>query len=412
MAKRNPLNDSSKRLKAGLLSTLLALSLCGCGKVTSSNTGVSTSDPKGPVSALENEVAPPPPADPVLVAEGLLTQTRARLESLSRDPEFNGYADFVQLARKKDGLLNSRPPKQGSLAPALIQAFQGDQARPPLSPLGRDLQLVIKAINKPALSAPVDYAADGTLVISKETEFLKIVTALNLLAESQGSSLKPELRLEASFFLLKTARHIANGATTPEHYIAGLKLENTSLALLRGMLGSIPFDQGSLRDMIAGVQSRPSNSLECLGVIDIQYLRDVSLLATEKLEAQARTQRAGELASAYLQSREQVLQSQTSPQGNSPSDGPSASSPPQRVIELEMVKETTTFKSAVELLAALEVYKLVNGSYPKALSQLVPSVLTRVPPDLLDPSGQFTYRLDGQKVSLSSALTGSNPRRW
>ncbi len=411
MAKLNPLSGSSQRLGTCLLSLLLALSLCDCGKVASPNTGVSTG-PTGPVSALGNEVAPPAPADPVLVAEGLVGQTRARLESLSRDPEFNGYADFEQLTQRKDGLLNSRPPKQGSLAPALIQAFQGDQARPPISPLSHDLQLVIKAINKPALSAPVDYAADGTLVISKETEFLKIVTALNLLAESQGSSLKPELRLEASFFLLKTARHIANGATTPEHYIAGLKLENTSLALLRGMLGSIPFDQGSLRDMIAGVQSRPSNALECLGVIDIQYLRDVSHLATEKLDAQARTQRAGELASAYLKSREQVLQSQTSPQGNSPSDGPSASSPPQRVIELEMVKETTTFKSAVELLAALEVYKLVNGSYPKALSQLVPSVLTRVPPDLLDPSGQFTYRLDGQKVSLSSALTGGNPRRW
>jgi hypothetical protein len=63
-----------------------------------------------------------------------------------------------------------------------------------------------------------------------------------------------------------------------------------------------------------------------------------------------------------------------------------------------------TRNKALEILCALQLYKLEKKQYPATLEALVPDYLPKVPTDDISPDQKFSYQAAGDTMSLSTAL--------
>lgn len=69
-----------------------------------------------------------------------------------------------------------------------------------------------------------------------------------------------------------------------------------------------------------------------------------------------------------------------------------------------------TRDSALQILAALQLYRLDHQSYPKRLEELVPGYLSALPRDWAVPDGAFLYSQTGKDFTLSTSYKGTYVR--
>ena len=354
-----------------------------------------------PVPAVESHVGEikirPPSNEPFSLADATRVDTLARLKAVPRDPEFNGYYDLVGVAKTKDGLLAHREFESKTLRRALSESFKAEDGKH-ATPLSRDLRAIVHAINKPVLSAPVDIGSNGEARIEEEKTLTDVVTAFTRVPQALEGAKDPYVKLDTAYFSLMAARQVAMGAATREHYLAAMTLENVALDQVAKVVKAGGLELADLRDVIAQLQTRSSSPQEYLPVLDNEYLRSGAKRAT--------------LEAFYLSVRRETLQELVEASQENVNKEMFKSPPAPWLSDLSASRETFTHKSAVELLAALEAFKLMNGHYPTKLEELVPSVLTRVPVNLLEDDKAFHYSVKDGKFKLSSNLKQGSPRFW
>lgn len=366
-----------------------------------------------PVPAVESHVGEiklrPPSNEPFSLADATRVDTLARLKAVPRDPEFNGYYDLVGVAKTRDGLLAHREFDGKTLRKALSQSFKDKEGKH-ATPLSRDLRAIVHAINKPVLSAPVDIGPNGEACIEGEKALTQVLAAFTRVPQALEGAKDPYVRLDTAYFSIMAARQVAMGAATREHYLAAMTLENVALDQVAKVVKAGGLELADLRDVIAQLQTRSSSPQEYLPVLDIEYLRAAQ--KRKGANAQAANAGAKPLEAFYLWVRHETLQEPVEASQESASKETLKSPPAPWMSDLSVSRETFTHKSAVELLAALEAFKAMNGHYPAKLEELVPSVLTRVPANLLEDDKAFDYSLKDGKVRLSSNLKQGSPRFW
>jgi hypothetical protein len=190
-------------------------------------------------------------------------------------------------------------------------------------------------------------------------------------------------------------------------------MQMEGLSALRKVVKDKILSNQELSELIGQMQTLDGNERDFLRVADGEYL-----IASRKYENKGLSQlqldkELNGLAARYLKLRPLFESHGPAPEGLT-RDAPETAGCQLVGKEKDLLgpyerwRAASTGASAVETMAALELYKRDKKSYPEQLSALLGSYLSRMPVDYFSEDGKFSYQKEGDDYRLQS-LTSKIP---
>lgn len=365
-----------------------------------------------PPASVSPEARPSPPPPPGAIDQAAVhaEEARLRFETVARHPGLNAYSEFIKLPAAKYGTTQLYDLYKSKGPQALFEAVEGP-AGEKLQPFIGEIYEVKSLLRYQYLAVPVEIPLSGAPVVSDDSKFVDVLkgVALAPILDLHSSSAEADYEPSTDYpiLTLRVGRKVSFNASSLKHLELGVDLQMEALAVLDRLLKSRSLSIRQLQGLIVELQSLSGNDRDFLRVADGDYLLAVRRFEGLDLKPDEQARELRGLASRYLKHRALFVK-----HGPAPKD---LGQPVPEAAGCEWVgKEkdllgpynrwrlATTRIAALELKAALELYRADKKQYPENLSELRKGYLTRLPLDLFSQDGKFAYKRDGDGYLLET----------
>jgi hypothetical protein len=373
--------------------------------------------------ALPTQAPVTPPAQ---LAQVHANEAIARHANATNHPELNGYFELIKVPAAKHGTaaLYDIYRKRGSQA--LFAAVDGG-AGEKLEPFVNEIRKIEGITKYQYLTVPVQVPSIGPLVMADDSKFLDALKGLALapVLDARQATLDPEYEansIDYAVMAVQAGRKVAFQASCLAHQTFGLELQSEGMTALENLLKSNKLTVAQIGDLIVGLQTVEGNERDFVRVADAEYLSAVRRFENQGLDDSRLAKELNGLAARYLRIRPLFEKHGVAP--------PNLADLPPEAKGCQMVgkepdllgpynrwRAAATRLSALEIRAALELYRSAHKSYPDTLTALRGKQLTRMPKDFFSQNGQFAYSKEGKTFRLETVSPDvpgakSGRRRW
>lgn len=390
-----------------LASVLGSLSACPAGHEEASP---ALASPALSATQPEQFVArrPPRPQTSAEKAQVFAQEAKKRFDNPVQHPGLNAYSEIIKLPAAEHGTtaLYDLYRKKGSQA--LFDAVDG-KAGETLQPFIAQLKEIRSLLRYQYLTVPVEIPKSGPVVFADDSKFIDVLkgVALAPILEAHSSSQQPgyKPRTEYPVMALQFGRKVSFHASCLEHLELGVAMQMEGLSALRKVVKARVLSFQEISGLIGLIQALDGNDGDFLRVADGEYLVAVhKVRENQGLSKSQLDKELNGLADRYLKLRPYFEKQGPAPKELA-QDGQLLGKGKDLLGPYDRWRAVSTSASALQVMAALELYRLEKKSYPEQLSSLLTRYLPRVPLDYFSKDGQFRYKREGDGYRLETTTS-------